>query len=175
MNGLSDSPGKRVHIAFLAWVSMLGTDLLLHGGVLARLYAAPSPFLLDAETAFARIPIGYASFLVLAALFAELGVRLNVRSWRTGLRLGLVAGGAIWLALIMGLFSIASAPWPLLAGWFAGQTLELGIAGALIGAAIGGASMPRLWRIVLVWCLAAVAVTITLQNTGLAPAARVAR
>lgn len=53
--GALAGPGRRLHIAILAWVSMLGTDLLIHGGILARLCAEPSQFLLDPETAFRRL------------------------------------------------------------------------------------------------------------------------
>jgi hypothetical protein len=48
-----------------AWVLSVGIDLFLHGGLLARLYAEPSPFVLLAEDAFRRIPLGYLTFLIL--------------------------------------------------------------------------------------------------------------
>ncbi len=57
---------RRAHHALLAWVAMLGIDLLLHGALLAGWYARPHPFLPAPDDAFVRIPLGYAAFLVLA-------------------------------------------------------------------------------------------------------------
>jgi hypothetical protein len=159
------------HIAVLAWISMLGTDVLLHAGILARLYTQPSPFLLDPARAFNRIPAGYLSFLVLAILLTFLEARLSIRNWRTGTRFGLLLGASIWLALVLGLASISTASLQLLAGWFVGQTLELAIAGAVIGAALQGVNMRKLWLITLVWCFVALMSTVLLQTLGLAPAA----
>jgi hypothetical protein len=159
------------HIAVLAWISMLGSDVLLHAGILARLYTQPSPFLLDPARAFSRIPIGYLSFLVLSILLTLLEARLSIRNWRAGTRFGLLLGASIWLALVLGLASISTASWKLLAGWFVGQTLELAIAGAVTGAALQGVSMRKLWLITVVWCLVALMSTVLLQTLGIAPAA----
>ena len=68
---------------------MLGFDFLLHGGVLAYLYTRPSPFLLPPLSAFQLIPVGYASFLLLAILHIWLMHRLNLNGWRKGLVFGL--------------------------------------------------------------------------------------
>ena len=159
------------HLVVIAWVSMLGTDLLLHAGILAWLYARPSPFLLNPTQAFNRIPMGYASFLALALLLGFLSVRLDVRDWRQGLRFGLLLGASIWAALTLGLASISTASPALLLGWFVGQTIELGLAGAIVGAGLQGVRFRRLWLRVILWCVAAFAVTVILQNSGLAPAA----
>jgi hypothetical protein len=161
------------HIAVLAWISMLGSDVLLHAGILARLYTQPSPFLLDPARAFSRIPIGYLSFLVLTILLTFLEARLSIRNWRTGTRFGLLLGASIWLALVLGLASISTASWQLLAGWFVGQTVELGLAGAVVGAALQGVPMRRLWLIALGWCFIALTGTVLLQTLGIAPAALV--
>ena len=172
-SGQEATPSVRhlAHLVVLAWVSMLGTDLLLHAGVLAWLYARPTPFLLDPATAFNRIPIGYASFLVLATLLAVLSVRLGVRDWKEGLRFGLLLGTAVWAALTMGLASISTASGPLLLGWFVGQTVELGLGGAVVGGGLQGVRPRRLWMLVVVWCVFAFGTTVLMQNLGLAPAA----
>lgn len=161
---------RQGHLALLSWVSMLGTDLLLHAGVLARLYADPGPFLLEPAQAFARIPIGYLSFLLLALLLTHLVLRLDIRSWRGGMLFGLALGASIWGALTLGLASISTATASLLAGWFVGQTIELGVAGAIVGAALQGVRTRRLWLLVAGWCVVAFAITVVMQNTGLAPA-----
>jgi len=149
---------------------MLGTDLLLHAGFLARQYARPSPFLLDPSTAFSLIPVGYLSFFILAVLLTRLAVRLRVQTWRRGLLLGAELGASIWGALALGLASISTASWGLLAGWFVGQTVELGLAGCVVGAALNGVRPRKLWGIALGWCVVAFVITVLMQNLGWAPA-----
>ena len=51
-------------LTLLGWLSMIGFDFFLRGGVLARLYLTPSPFLLPATSAFSLIPVGYLSLYV---------------------------------------------------------------------------------------------------------------
>ena len=86
---------RTVSLVAAAWVLALGFDFLLHGGLLAPLYAGESPFLLPPETAFARIPAGYLAFLLLAAGLLWLFRRLDVRGWRKGARTGLVVGDVV--------------------------------------------------------------------------------
>jgi hypothetical protein len=159
-------------LILVAWFSMLGFDFLLHGGILAGMYVEPSPFLLPPEQAFARIPVGYASFLALAILLVWLARRVGVSSWVEGVRLGLLLGVLMWGAFLLGLLSISTAPASLLVGWFIGQSVELAIAGSLVGAGLGGARLSRLWLTVFVLAVGAVVITVVLQNLGLAPALR---
>jgi hypothetical protein len=147
--------------------------LFFHAGVLARVYLEPSPFLLPPEVAFRRIPLGYLSFLGLTlALFWFLR-RLDIRGSRAGFRYGATAGAVVWGALVIGLFSISTATLPLLAGWWIGQTVELALAGAVLGAAASRVPLKRIWAIVAVAVVVLVAVTVTLQSLGLAPAMRI--
>lgn len=157
-----------------AWVLSVGFDFLLHAGLLARTYLEPSPFLLPPEVAFRRIPFGYLAFLGLTVALFWLLRRLDIRGWRSGLRYGAEAGAVVWGALTVGLFSISTATLPLLAGWWIGQTVELGLAGAVLGAAANRVPLRRIWTIVAVAFVVFVAVTIVLQSLGLAPATRVA-
>jgi hypothetical protein len=161
-----------VVIGVLGWLSMLGVDFFLHGGLLARWYVEPSPFLLPPEKAFALIPVGYASFGLLAVLLVWLSVRLGIDGWSKGLRFGLILGALVWGAFVLGLLSISTADRLLLACWLVGQTVELGIAGAVVGGGLGGAHLGRLALWVLGLIVAALAATLTLQNLGLAPALR---
>jgi hypothetical protein len=158
---------------FAAWVLSLGIDLLLHAGLLARLYVEPSPFLLEPMEAFRRIPLGYLSFFVLTAALAWLVRQLDVRGARPGFRIGFLAGALVWGALAVGLFSISTASWRLLAGWWGGQALELGLAGAVIGAAAAGTSLRRLWMRVVAAVFACLVLTVIMQSLGWAPAMRV--
>jgi hypothetical protein len=156
-----------------AWVLSVGIDLFLHGGLLARLYAEPSPFLLPAEDAFRRIPLGYLTFLILITGLFFLLRRLHVRGSAAGLRLGAVAGAVVWGALVLGLYSISTASLSLLAGWWVGQSVELVFAGAVLGAVANGVSLKRVWAVVGVAVVVLAAATVTLQSLGLAPAMKV--
>lgn len=157
-----------------AWLLSLGFDMLLHGGLLARLYAAPSPFLLEPMTAFRRIPIGYLSFLILTVALYWLMRRLQVRSAWAGMRFGGLAGAVVWGALAVGLYSISTASPALLAGWWIGQAVELALAGGLLGAFFAGAPLRRLWMAAVIVIVACVVVTIALQSIGWAPSMKVA-
>ena len=152
-----------------AWMLSLGFDVFLHGGLLARLYVEPSPFLLGAEEAFRRIPLGYLAFLVLTLALYWLLHRLGIRGAIAGLRYGAVAGAVVWGAFAVGLYSISTATVPLLAGWWVGQTVELGLAGAVLGAAANGVPLRRIWAVVIGAMVACAAGTIVLQSLGLAP------
>jgi hypothetical protein len=159
-------------LTVLGWLSMISFDFFLHAGVLARLYLTKSPFLLPATTAFRLIPLGYLSFLILALLLAWLMTRLQMKGGWPGAVFGLQLGGAIWGAVVLGLFSISTAAPSLLLGWFVGQTIELSIGGAVIGSGLAGTSLRRLGVLVLVLLLIWVLLTIGLQALGLAPAVR---
>ncbi len=161
--------GSIVAIA-LAWIAMIGVDLSLHAGLLAPLYDWNSPFLISPGDAFLRIPVGYLSFLVLAAALAWLLTRLEIRNGRSG---ALVAGGlgaVIWGALVLGLWSISTADVSLLAGWWIGQTAELAVGGLVIGAILGGMRIRSVaWRVGALLVAGAV-VAVVLQSIGYATA-----
>lgn len=170
-----DAPGRlrarRVLSAVgAAWVLSLGFDLLLHAGLLAKLYIKPSPFLLQPEEAFRRIPLGYLAFLGLVLSLYWLFRRLGIHGVASGLRHGCVVGWAVWGAVVVGLYSISTAAPPLLVGWWIGQGVELGLAGAVLGAAAGGVSLKRIWVVVVLACIGCLAATVVLQSFGLAPA-----
>jgi len=152
------------HLVGIAWVSMLGSDILIHGGFLHGMYLEPHPFLLSPDRAFRLIPLGYLSFLILAALLVWLATRFETRGFGAGARLGLVLGAATWASMTVGLLSVTTAPLSLMLGWFIGQTLALGIAGGVVGAARSGVSRRTLWTRVLGWCGAAMFLAVLLQN-----------
>jgi len=112
---------------------MLGTDFLLHAGILYPIYTQDHPFLLDNTLAFYLIPIGYASFLISAGLIYWLVWQLQFETGGEAGRFSLVFGTTMWGSLILGLFSIANAPFWLLIGWFIGQSVEIAIAGYVMG------------------------------------------
>jgi hypothetical protein len=160
--------GKNLKVGLLALLAVIGFDLFLHAGVLSPLYAQPTPFLLDPLTAFRRIPLGYAAFALLVALTQWLMLRLHIGGARQGAIFGLQLGAAIWVALALGLASIATARPVLLVGWAVGQALELALAGAVIGAGLQAMTLRPLLRRVLVLFLLCAVVGILLQNLLLA-------
>ena len=155
-----------------AWLLSLGFDLFLHGGLLARLYAAPTPFLLSPVDAFRRIPLGYLALLTLIVALSWLLRRLGVRGAAAGSRYGAAGGAIVCGAFTAGLYSISTVTLPILAGWWIGQTLELGLAGAVLGAALGGARSRRIWTVVALAVVVCLVATVVLQSVGFAPAVK---
>lgn len=164
------SPRRLVFIGLLSWLSMLGVDFFLHGGLLAKLYIQPSPFLLPPSDAFRLIPLGYLSFLLLNVLLLWLMVRLGLSGWRQGGAFGLRLGALIGGAGVLGLLSISTAELSLLVGSFIGQSVEMGIAGAIAGSGLAGKRLRTIFVSVVALILFLVVVTIAMQNMGLAPA-----
>lgn len=156
-----------------AWVLTLGVDLFLHAGVMADFYMRETSFLVDPATAFRRIPAGYLSFLLLTTALYWLLVRSGIRGAGAGFRWGTMAGLTVWGSLLLAVWSITTAPVDLLLGWWVGQGLELGLAGAVLGAGLGGVSLRRTWGWVGVGVLVMGVVVVALQTMGLAPAVKV--
>jgi hypothetical protein len=160
---------RPVATAGLAWLAMIGVDLALHAGLLAPLYDWDSPFLLEPGAAFARIPIGYLAFLVLAAALVWLLPRLRVQGALGGALVAGITGAVTWGALLLGLWSISTAELPLLAGWWIGQSVELAVGGLVIGSILGGARLRAVaWKVGLLVVVAA-ALAVLLQTIGYAP------
>ena len=158
------SLGKQVRVGLVALLAVIGFDLLLHAGLLAPLYSEPTPFLLESEVAFRRIPLGYAAFALLIVLLEWLMVRLGITGVRRGAIFGLQLGSLLWVALGLGLASIATARPVLLVGWAVGQAFELGLAGAVIGAGFASASLRGLtWRVFILFLVCSV-LGIVVQN-----------
>lgn len=155
---------RLVSITLLAWLSVIGFDFLLHAGILAPLYANPHPFLLPPEKAFALIPVGYASFLLLVILVVWLMVRLGITGWHKGVIFGLQLGALIWAAFTISLVSISTAPLTLMLGWFIGQTLETGIAGLVVGASLAADRLRAILISVIPFVVGAFVLGIVLQN-----------
>ena len=164
------SPRRLAVIGLLTWLAMAGVDFFIHGGVLARLYISPSPFLLPPEEAFRRIPLGYLALGLGVALLLWLMVKLGIAGWRRGLAFGLGYGAVTSAAYVLGLASIATAGWPLLIGWAVGQWVQLGIGGIVAGSGLAGVRPGRLTIWVVVFVVVLVITTIVMQNVGIAPA-----
>lgn len=172
---VSSGAPRRGATILLAWLAMVGFDLFLHAGLLAPLYDWDSPFLLGPEEAFVRIPIGYLSFLIAAALLAWVLPRLDVHDGRRGALMAGAIGAAAWGVVLLGLWSISTADLPLLVGWWIGQAVELALGGFVIGSILGGARLRAVaWRVGALLVLAA-ASAVVLQSVGYATAPVVIR
>ncbi len=169
---MTHSKRRIIILTLIAWLSMLGFDFFLHAGLLAKLYLQPSPFLLDPATSFALIPVGYLSFLLLAVAMVWLMICMNLAGWRKGALFGLKFGSLVWGSFMLGLLSISTASYSLLLGWFIGQTLELVIAGVVIGSGLADTRLRRLFIVVFLLVLLSVISTIILQSLGIVPVNR---
>lgn len=158
----------------LSWFAVIGFDFLLHGGLLARLYTEPSPFLLPPEDAFRLIPLGYASFLIYQIFLVWLLVRLEIKGNKSSFLLGLKVGATVWGAMVLGLLSISTAGINLMAGWWIGQTIEAGIGGMVAAMTLETTRPWRMLLYVILFVMAMIIVTVILQSTGFAPAVRIA-
>ena len=159
--------GFGIKLSLIAWLVMLGVDFFLHAGVLAGIYTRESPFLLPPLEAFRRIPIGYLSFLIVAYFLVWLSMRLEVRGVRAGLLLGLGVGSVMWASLGLGLYSITTAEPITLISWAVGQSLEIAIAGGLIGLALQEGELRSAFLTALISSILLVILTILLQSFGL--------
>jgi hypothetical protein len=168
--GSSDSVWRLSKIVLLSWLSMLGIDFFLNGGLLAGLYLEASPALLSPSEAFRLIPLGYLSIFLFAVLLVWVTARLNVKGWQNGLiygsKIGLLVGGSSFL----GLLSISSLNIVLLLGLFIGQWLEFSVAGAVAGSGVAAASLARLSVKVAAIVLILFLLTVVLQSLGLVQA-----
>jgi len=161
---------RPVATAAQAWVAMIGVDLFLHAGVLAPLYDWDSAFLLRPLEAFVRIPAGYLAFGILAVGLVRVLPRLAVGDGPRGALVAGIGGAVTWGALLIGLWSISTAQPQLLAAWWIGQSMQLAVAGFVIGGAIGGARQRSLVFGVGAVLLLGVVTAVALQSIGYAPA-----
>ena len=153
----------------ISWLSMIATDFLLHAGVLADLYTRDSPFLLSADQAFARIPLGYLSFLLLTLMMFYFFKFRKPDSPETGLIEGLKIGGLVWLSLGIGIYSISTIDLSLTIGWIIGQTIEMGIGGYFLALGLNNQSIYVAWKRLGLFAIIVLSITIILQVSGIAP------
>ncbi|HKY79636.1 MAG TPA: hypothetical protein VJ182_06590 [Anaerolineales bacterium] len=157
----------------LAWFAMLGVDFLLHGALLAGLYAGDSSFLLPPLEAFRRIPLGYTGFLLLAILLVWILPRFSIDNWKYAFWFGIKLGAILWGSFVLGLMSISPIEFRLAAAWFLGQTLELGVGAAVVEQASREGSLRRIASVVILIVILAIVITVALQSFGIVPTTRI--
>lgn len=160
---------RRLRLAVLVWLAIVGLDLLLNGALFAGLYRDGGPFFVTPIEAFRRIPIGYLAFLVLAVGIVEISFRLRSAGLTSGLHLGLGLGAALAATWSLGLFSVANIGAEVAVAfaliWFA--LLLTGCAVAAVG--LARASLRGLTVEVAGFDLACVVVVVVLQSVGVVP------
>src|SRR4051812_43600000 len=85
----------RARLTIVVWLAMVGVDFVLNAALFAGMYQQGGSFLLAPGEAFARIPFGYAAFLVLSGAVVELAFRLNITRIADGVRLGAGTGAVL--------------------------------------------------------------------------------
>lgn len=148
---------------FLAWLAAVAVDFLLNAGVFASVFVSESSFFLPLAQAFLRIPVGYASLLLLILVLAGLIYRGKEARAAEGMRTGFLYGGATSLGLVLGLWSTTTAPLSFLAVWSIDLILEMTAAGTIIATSRSQVSR-RTVTLVTVGALASFLVGIALQN-----------
>jgi hypothetical protein len=99
---------KRLRVAVVTWLAILGLDFLLNGALFARMYQGGGPFMLPPAEAFRRIPLGYMAFFILAVSIVEIVYRLGITRITQGMLLGFAIGGVFGATWGLSLYSIAS-------------------------------------------------------------------
>lgn len=160
---------RYIQLLLLVWIAMIGIDFFLHGGLFAATYDHDTPFMLSAEEAFRRIPLGYLALLATSGLLIWIIDQTSARGWRKGLVFGLVLGAVMAASGTLGLYSISSASPQMLAVWYVAQVIEIAIAGAIIGQGLLVRSLRSLTFAVIIGFVLLFAGTIVIQSTGSAP------
>jgi len=157
---------RLIPIGFLSWLTALGIDFFLHGGLFTGLYIESTAFLLPPEEAFRRISLGYLSILLLVILILWLMVRLRLDTWKEGAifggKVGLLLGGS----MVLGLFSISTVTWQFLLGSMFAQIVELAAVGAIIGSGLNAEKLRPVLIRVLALVIFLLILTITIQSLG---------
>ena len=156
--------GRFVKLSLLGWLGFLAVDLVVHAALLTGWYERGGPALLPLEAAFARIPLGYLSFLLLVVLVVWLAVRLGLHGAAQGLGFGIAVGALLASSHALGLISITTVDPVLAAWWSVAEVVELGVVGAIVGGGLASERLGRITAIVVAGAVAALLITIAVQS-----------
>ena len=160
---------RRIRVAVLVWLAMVGADFVLNAAFFARMYLEGGSFLLPPRDAFTRIPLGYLAFAILAVALVELASRLQIADVAGGLRLGTLTGAALAASWSLGLYSVATLSAEVALGFAVIWLALLTVAGAVAGAGLARASLRGLALRVIGADLIGAALVIALQSFGVVP------
>jgi hypothetical protein len=160
---------KRIRVALITWLAMLGLDFLLNGALFARMYQEGGTFILAPTDAFRRIPLGYLAFLILALSVVEITHRLRVARIGDGVRLGLVIGGVFGGTWSLSLYSIATLSAQVALAFAAIWLALLTLAAAVAASGLAQTSLRGLALRVISFDVLCVVAVIALQSFGVVP------
>ncbi|MFX0106751.1 MAG: hypothetical protein ACFE7R_00550 [Candidatus Hodarchaeota archaeon] len=153
-----------VKLILITWIGTLGIDFLWHGGLLKEIYNRPNPALLELEQAFIRIPFGYAALLIQVLFVYWLFSMIGVKEWEKGFRIGLIFGGLMGIASVLGQYSILTLDLDILILWGLGQVFEFGAMGTILGTGISATSLRSMTKRIMVLVIIAILFGIILQS-----------
>lgn len=120
----------------LAWLVTVAIDFIIFAGLFAGLLeGAEDAAVLAPEQLFARIPAGYASFLLEVVLLHWLVTARGRQGIIGGLRTGALAGLVFASAVALGLWSFSTVPVAVLALWWVTLLLQFTAAGPVLASA----------------------------------------
>jgi hypothetical protein len=160
---------RRLRVALIVWLAMLGLDFVLGGGLFAGLYRDGGTFILAPADAFRRIPIGYLAFLIVAMTIVEITHRLSLSRMRDGIRFGVLAGAVFGGTWSLSLYSIATLSAGIALAFAVTWIVLITIGAAVAAAAVARTSLRGLVFRVIALDVVCVAVVITLQSAGVVP------
>jgi hypothetical protein len=160
---------RRLRVALVAWLAMLGLDFLLNGALFARMYQEGGTFILAPTDAFRRIPLGYLAFLILALGVVEITYRLRVTRIGDGVRLGLAIGGVFGGTWSLSLYSIATLSAQVALAFAAIWLALLTLAAVVAASGLAPSSLRGLALRVIAFDVLCVVTVVALQSFGLVP------
>lgn len=160
---------RRLGVALVVWLAMLGLDLLLNAAVFARMYQDEGTFMLAPSEAFRRIPVGYFAFLILAIGLVEFMYRLGVTGLAAGVRVGLSTGAVLAATWSLGLYSIASLSVQVALAFAAIWWTLVVLGSAVAATGLGQISLRGLALRVAACDVVCIATVIVLQSFGVVP------
>lgn len=161
---------RLIQLTLIAWLAVVGFDLLMNAGLMAPFNNWQLPGFLPAAKMFQYIPLGYAAFLLNVILLLWLMLRSHVSGARAGAAFGLMFGILMGGSGFLGQMSIFAFPVRMLSCWAVFNTLLFALAGAVIGSGIAAARLRPLVYRVLALVLICIVVSLVMQNLGFVPA-----
>ncbi len=129
-----------IHAILSTWLAVIGMDFFFNAGILAPLWQEESAFLLPAGDLFARIPLGYAAFLLWAILAVWLIARTGVQRPIEGALVATKVGVLVSVSGTLALVSISTISVTLAVTWMFLQIIEFAYAGYVAAVVLGGAT-----------------------------------
>jgi hypothetical protein len=167
--GIRSDLWRRIRVALVVWLAMVGLDFVLNAALFAGMYEEGGAFLLEPAEAFRRIALGYLAFLVLAAGVVELAFRLGATTLSQGIRVGVATGAVLGAAWSLGLYSIATLSPQVAVAFAAIWFALLTVAGVISAVGLGRASLRGLALQVAGMALLGAIAVVTLQSFGVVP------